>query len=95
MTLGELMDLMNRDYDRNDPKFLKEVQLGIYKYANDQMGMGHIVEKVRDNMVMSPETIGLSKDNPCLNGMQQAVDAIDTFSKTNTDTFEANQTRTR
>ena len=27
MTLGKIMDLMNRDYDTNDPKFMQEVQL--------------------------------------------------------------------
>lgn len=75
MTLGKLMDLMNRDYDTNDPKFMKEVQLRVYQHASD-MGMAEVVPKLEQNMVTKPETIGLSKDNHCLDNMERSVDAM-------------------
>ena len=85
MTLGEMMDLMNRDYDRNDPKFLKEVQLSVYSQAHT-MGRADIIEKVRDNIVANPETIGLNKEDKSLDGMEQQMSFIENeYSNQNTE----------
>lgn len=76
MTLGKMMDLMNRDYDQNDPRFLREVSLHIYDYAKKRARL-EVADKIKTNMVTKPETIGLPKDNNYLQGMEQAIDAID------------------
>lgn len=85
MTLGEMMDLMNRDYDRNDPKFLKEVQLSVYGQAH-AMGRADIVESVKNNIVIKPETIGLNKEDKSLDGMEQQMSFIENeYSNQNTE----------
>lgn len=76
MTLGNLMDLMNRDYDRQDPKFLQEIQLGVYAHSKEA-GMGQGSIRIKENMVMDPQTIGQPKDSNYLQGMEQRLQAID------------------
>ena len=75
-TLGDLMDVMNRDYDRNDPKFLKPIQLSVYNQSH-VIGRADVVERVKNNIVTNPETIGLDKDNKCLDGMEQEMEMLD------------------
>ena len=91
MTLGKLMDLMNRDYDTNDPKFMKEVQTMIICHAEEK-GMTTIIPKLKANMVTKPETIGLSKDNHCLDNMEGLINSIDQVYSNNK---EEERTRTR
>ena len=90
MTLGKIMDLMNRDYDTNDPKFMQEVQLRIYQHASEN-GM-IVVPKLESNMVTKPETIGLSKDNHCLDNMERSINAMKQVYSNNK---EEERTRTR
>ena len=91
MTLGKLMDLMNRDYDTNDPKFMQEVQLRIYQHASEN-SMAEVVPKLEDNMVTKPETIGLEKDNHCLENMERSINAMKQVYANNK---EEERTRTR
>ena len=91
MTLGKLMDLMNRDYDTNDPKFMQEVQLRIYQHASEN-SMAAVVPKLEDNMVTKPETIGLEKDNHCLDNMERSINAMKQVYSNNK---EEERTRTR
>ncbi len=91
MTLGKLMDLMNRDYDTNDPKFMQEVQLRIYQHASEN-SMAAVVPKLEDNMVTKPETIGLEKDNHCLDNMESSINAMKQVYSNNK---EEERTRTR
>lgn len=90
MTLGKIMDLMNRDYDTNDPKFMQEVQLRIYQHANENDMI--VVPKLEGNMVTKPETIGLSKDNHCLDNMERSINAMKQVYSNNK---EEERTRTR
>ena len=93
LSIGELMDLMNMDYDRNDPYFMQKFQLKVYQYAK-QNGMAKIVPKLEENMVTNPETIGLSKNSHVLDGMEQAIEVINkTYSMS--DNLENTQSRTR
>ena len=91
MTLGKIMDLMNRDYDTNDPKFMQEVQLRIYQHASEN-SMAAVVPKLEDNMVTKPETIGLEKDNHCLDNMERSINAMKQVYSNNK---EEERTRTR
>ena len=84
-TLGELMDVMNRDYDRNDPQFLKPIQLAVYSQAH-AIGRADIVERVKNNIVTNPETIGFDKENKSLVGMEQQMSFIENeYSNQNTE----------
>ncbi len=77
MTLGKLCDLMNRNYDQNDPKFMGEVQLKVYNTAK-KLGKAEVIcEQLKDNMVMDPQTIGLPKENSYFKGMEEAIATID------------------
>lgn len=75
-TLGDMMDMMNRDYDRDDPKFLKEVSLRIYDCAK-RNGNPALSIQLRENMVMNPGTIGHPKESDCLQGIEQDLDVLD------------------
>ena len=93
LSIAELYDLMNRDYDRNDPRFLQEFQLSVYKHVKEK-GMARIEPKIKDNMITKPETIGLSKDNHYLDGMEQGINALD-IAYNNEASLENTQTRTK
>lgn len=76
LSIGDLCDLMNRDYDQNDPRFMGPVQLRVYSTAKG-LGKATVCEQLKANMVTNPETIGLPKDNSYFKGMPEAIEAID------------------
>ena len=77
MKLRDLLDLMNHDYDQDDPKLMGEVQLKVYNTAKKRGKAEVICDQLKDNMVMDPQTIGLPKENSYFKGMEEAIATID------------------
>lgn len=81
MTLGEYFDLMNYDYDKNDPKFFEKIQLSVLNQivknekTNQLEGIAKI-KKANSMLVTNPQTIDQPETSKCVSGVEKGANLI-------------------